>query len=1019
MKRTILSFLSLFCLVMALFAQERVTGTVKDARTGEPLVGVAIAIQGTTVGTVTGLDGSFSLDVLPQGVLIVSYMGYETQTLSVKNQKTINVLMKEDQKFLDEVVVVGYGTQKKSDLTGSISSVSSKDVKNYAVSDVSQLLTGKAAGVFVASSSGQPGANAVVRIRGLGSVNDNNPLYVVDGQPLDNLNNLNPSDIDRIEVLKDASACAIYGSRGANGVILVTTKKGQIGSTAVSLDAYVGFKSSYKALEMCNSEEFYHFMHEAYENAGQTLNPNFDKLYERGYDTNWWDEATQTGFNQNYNLSIRRGTERMKSSLSVGYLDDEGSIITTEFNRLSLRVNQEYDIIKDKVVVGANVGLAKTKYKDTSSLPRFDFIIQADPFTPVINPLVDPSTPDYEYNKYAPTEFSFNPNPVAYLNLYDRNTEAFNVYGNVFADVKLLKGFRYHFQYSFERNHSLYTNFLPVYSSVFSEYNMANKEGKYNTTTQLSKNNGIVFNQVIENQLNYDFSFDKHSFNIMLASSYEKYTSETANAFKSGGPGNDEAFHVLDSQTTGDLTTGNKAENVILSYLGRINYNYNDTYLATFSFRADGSSKFTAGNRWGCFPSFSLGWRISNENFFKNLHLEKLIDNLKLRVGWGQNGNQNISNNAALTLIGGSVDDKWYFGNGFTQGYLPKNVGNADIKWETSQQLNLGLDVALLNNHLDMSLDYYVKKTRNMLLQVPMPEFSAYPNSPWSNAGDVSNKGFEMNLNYRDAIGDFNYALGVNLSTYKTNVTYLTSDDEYYLTGTVSRTYVGGPIGRFYGYKQIGIFQNWEEINNYTKDGEKIQPNAQPGDFIFADLNNNGVIEDGDRTFIGDPNPDLIYGFNIGLNYKNFDLSLAFQGTLGNDIWNSTKSFGMASAQNALRESYTNAWRKEGDKATYPRISTVDENKNYGNPSSWFVENGSYLRLQNVQLGYNVPKNICEITKLFSSLRIYVSGQNLLTFTKYSGIDPEIGSNSPLNMGYDATRYPTSRVITLGINANF
>ena len=370
MKRTILVFLGVFCLVLTSLAQTKLSGVVKDSKTGETLSGVAIAVQGTGSGTITNADGAYSLEVEPQGTLVVSYIGYETQTIPVKGRSVINIMMAEDMNLLDEVVVVGYGTQKKSDLTGSISSVSSKDVKNYAVSNVSQLLTGKAAGVFVASSSGQPGENAIVRVRGLGSVNDNNPLYIVDGQPLDNLNNLNPSDIDRIEVLKDASACAIYGSRGSNGVILVTTKKGENGKTSVSLDAYIGFKSSYKALEMCNSTEFHSFMHEAYKNAGQTLDPKFDKQYERGYNTNWWNEATQTGLNQNYNLNIRKGTDKMRSSFSVGYLKDEGAIITTEFERLSLRLNQEYDIIKDLITVGANIGLAKTKSKNTSSLPR-------------------------------------------------------------------------------------------------------------------------------------------------------------------------------------------------------------------------------------------------------------------------------------------------------------------------------------------------------------------------------------------------------------------------------------------------------------------------------------------------------------------------------------------------------------------------------------------------------------------------------------------------------------------------
>ena len=505
-----------------------------------------------------------------------------------------------------------------------------------------------------------------------------------------------------------------------------------------------------------------------------------------------------------------------------------------------------------------------------------------------------------------------------------------------------------------------------------------------------------------------------------MAMTYEKNSAESINAFKRNALGNDDIYHILDAQTLGDKTSGNKITSSMLSYLGRINYVYDDRYLATVNFRADGSSRFASSNRWGYFPSVSLGWRVNNEAFFKNLDIENTISNLKVRVGWGQNGNQRIDRDAPLTLIGTNDEMQWYFGNGYAQGYVPTYVGNKDIKWETSQQTNVGLDMSFFGNSLDMSLDFYVKQTKDMLLNMPIPSFGGFPNSPFFNAGDLKNKGLELVLNYRNQIGnDFHYNVSLNMSTYKTEVTKLTSD---YLSGDVSRTYVGGPIGRFWGYKQIGIFQNQAEIDNYVdKNGTKIQPNAQPGDFKFAKLGESGVLnDDDDRTFIGDPNPDLIYGFNLGFSYRNFDISMAFQGTIGNDIWNVAKgNLASAGRQNALADAYTQAWTKDGDfGAVYPRITNSSSNNNMRS-SSFYVEDGSYLRLQNMQIGYTIPGVICQKTKLFSSCRFYVSGQNVFTLTGYSGLDPELGINSPLNMGVDATRYPSSRTFTFGVNLQF
>lgn len=1016
----------LFILILAVctnvFAQQTksISGVVYDSNTGEALIGVSVLEVGTTNGTITDFDGKYTLKVSSNKVSF-SYVGFKTEIVNVTNSGTYNVNLVSDNK-LDEVVVIGYGTQRKSDLTGALASISSKDIKNYAVSNASELLTGKAAGVFVAASSGQLGSDAVIRVRGLGTVNDNNPLYVVDGQFMDNISSLNPSDIERMEVLKDASACAIYGSRGSNGVILITTKGGVKGETTVTLDAYVGVKNSYKALNMMNSDQYYNFIMKAYENDASFQNSMKDKFtnqYQKGYNTNWWNEVTRTAFNQNYNLSIRKGTDNSRSSLSLGYVDDQGAIITTEFKRLSLKANLEYDINKF-ITVGANVNLAKIRKRDAGAIPSFDFIQKADPFTPVISPLVDPSSENYEYNKYAPTEWSYDPNPVAMLELPNRYNDIFNVFGNVFAQIKLYKGLSYRVQYSFERYHDTFKDFRPVYSSTFSEDNLANQESKYNKETQLNNNSAVTSNYQVEQRLNYNTTIGRHKLDAMVAMTYEKNSSEGINAFKRKALGNDEIYQILDAQTAGDNTSGGKETSSMLSYLGRINYVYDDRYLATVNFRADGSSRFAKRNRWGYFPSVSLGWRVSNEEFFKNLNIENTISNLKLRVGWGQNGNQRIDRDAPLTLIGTNNENQWYFGNGYSQGYVPTYVGNADIKWETSQQTNVGLDMSFFKNSLDVSMDFYVKKTSDMLLNMPIPSFGAFPNSPFFNAGDLKNTGFEIVVNYRNQIGkDFNYNVGLNMSTYKTEVTKLTSE---YLSGNTSRTYVGGPIGRFWGYKQIGIFQNQEEIDNYVdKNGTKIQPNAQPGDFKFAKLGESGELnDDDDRTFIGDPNPDLIYGFNLGFSYKNFDVSMAFQGTIGNDIWNVAKgSLASAGRQNALADAYTKAWTKDGDlDAVYPRITNSDSNNNMRG-SSFYVENGSYLRLQNMQIGYTLPSHICQKSKLFSSCRFYVSGQNIFTLTGYSGLDPELGINNPLDMGVDTTRYPSSRTFTFGVNLQF
>ena len=1001
--------------------QKSISGKVTDS-TGAPLPGVSIVVKGTTNGTITDGNGNYSLsNVSENGTLQFSFVGMKSEEVIVGDKTFIDVKLEEETIGIDEVVAIGYGTQRKSDLTGSISSISDKSFKNYAVSNVSEVLAGKAAGVMVAAPSGQPGATAVVRIRGFSTVNDNSPLYVVDGQFMDNIQSLNPADVERMEILKDASATAIYGSRGSNGVILITTKTGKKGETSVSFDAYVGVNNNYLGLKMMNSEQYYNFILDAFKNDATFQNSQkqkFTNQYNKGYNTDWWKEVSQTGLNKNYNLSIRKGTEDYRGAFSIGYLGNQGTIITTLFDRISLRLNQEYDINKN-ITIGANVGLANITSKDAGSLPTFDQIIKADPFTPVISPLVDPLSQDYEYNKYAPTEWSYNPNPVQMLQVNDRSTKQSNVFGNVFASLKLFTGLTFRSQYSFESNNRTFKLFTPVYYSTYSPDMLGNRESKYNTETRLTQNNSQTYNYIAEQRLNYLKDFGQHHINMMVASTYEKNNYESINAYKSTALGNDDVYRVLDAQTKGDQASGGRIASSMLSYLLRLNYSYADKYLATISYRADGSSRFAKDNRWGYFPSVSLGWKISQEEFFKNLGTEDWLSILKIRAGWGQNGNQRIDSNAPLTLIGTDISKQWWFGNGYSQGYVPTYTGNRGVKWETSEQTNFGLDMSFFNNSLDVTTDFYIKNTKDMLLTMPIPVFGSYPNNPFFNAGDLKNTGFELSVNYKSKIGkNFNWNVGANVSTYKTEVTSLVSE---YLTGTASRTYVGGPLGRFWGYKLLGIFQNQAEIDNYKdKNGLKYQPNAAPGDFKFAKLGEAGVINDADdRTFIGDPNPDLIFGINLGFEVSNFDFSMSLVGVLGNDIWNQAKGgYTIPGMQNSLAEIYTNSWRKEGDVTKYPRITTVQTNNNF-RASSFHVEDGSYARLQNVQLGYNLPKQFVRKSKQFSGCRLYISGQNLLTLTRYSGLDPEIGENNPLNMGVDNVRYPIYRSLIFGCNLQF
>lgn len=1002
--------------------REQITGIVTDVN-GEPIIGANVVEKGVTNGTTTDMNGKFSLLVSRRAMLEISYIGYLAKTVVVGESTVLDIKLIENTQALDEVVVVGYGTQKKRDVTGSVASVSSKDLRSLPVTNSTSLLQGRAAGVMVSADNGSPGAAVSVRIRGIGTVNNNSPLYVIDGVPVEGMSNINPLDIERMEILKDASASAIYGARAANGVVLVTTKKGQLGKPNITFETYMGSSSPWKSLRQLNAGQYYDMVKVAHQNGGTSVPTDLEKSYKQGYDTDWWKEITRSAMVQNYYLSASGGSEEVKYAFSGGYFQQDGIVKGSDYERFSFRMNSDYKLSR-YVKVGINLGITNVnKHVIPTSGQATNAVHQSrilEPLIPVRSPDMDTKDPNYEFNQYTSPTITDATNPVAVIaRNFDKRNE-FVVTGNVYADVNLYKGLVYKMNLGLDINNDNKDVFAPQYYLNPREFsNLNSVERAY------GRGNRLAF----ENTLAYDVTIaDDHVLSVLGGITAETLSSDGFSGSKQGTPSNGEYFRVLGAATENDQITGFKNHSALLSYLGRINYNYKNKYLLTASVRRDGSSRFAKGNQWGTFPSASFGWRISEEAFFKKLEAS-FIDDLKIRIGWGQIGNQNIADNAYLSLIDGSNFRRYSFGGIVLQGYSPSTIGNPDIKWETVEQTNFAVDMSLFNNKLTLSADYYIKRTKDMLLNLPIVSYSGFPNNPWSNAGTVDNRGLELQLTYRNMISDFNYEIGLNFSTIKNEVVSLGKGEPLSSGGTkmgnVTKTEVGHSIGEFYGYAMDGIFQTEDEV----KAG--YQPNARPGDVRFKDIagpkdaNGNltgpdGKIDDNDKSYIGSPIPDCMLGLNLALSYKNFDLSMFFQGVFGNEIYNAHKIFTHAPAgyYNVSEDAYLNAWKGAGTSNEQPIISTNNPNDNFRN-SSFFVENGSYLRLKNAQLGYRLPKAWTDLMRI-SSVRLYVSAQNLFTITGYKGIDPELSLSSPLGAGIDAEGvYPQSKTFMGGISVNF
>ncbi len=1015
---------------------------------GEPLIGVAVREIGTQNITITDSDGGFYLDVQQGKNLEISCVGFKTMIVAAKEGAPTNISMSIDTQALDEVVVVGYGSMQKRDLTGAISQVKGDDISDMPLRSASDAIQGKIAGVTVTANSGSPGALGDVRIRGVGTLNGNDPLYVVDGLPQSGIGWLNARDIQNIEVLKDASAQAIYGSRAANGVILITTKRGGKGenySSNIEFDANIGFQSCSKEYDMLDAEGFMEYKNRAYAAAGKELLADFATKEKRDAilnfleknggraGTNWWKAITNSpseAINQNYNLAFSGGITKLRYRSSFGYMDQKGLVKGSEYKRLNGRINVDSEV-KEWLTLSGDVNVSYEERKNIQENDSYQATVftaaSADPITPVYRDnLVD--VPDFMYdriyNSYEPSNpwskytgvlYSNKNNPVAQVDRASLNKwHGIATKIGLSGEFKILPTLTFKSSIAVDLIRNQSDGFSPKYYLDGDEYN------SYATASRSVYNTDYW---VFDNYLTYSQKFCSHSISIMAGTSAEKNRYEYIGASKQGMINNEKGQQIINAGTLNPNASGYYSINSLNSYFGRAFYSYANKYLLTMNVRYDGSSQFAKGHRWGVFPSVSGGWNFSEEKFMD--WSKNWLSQGKLRVGWGEIGNQTIPGGAYLNLYanGGYI----LFGKDNPQLTGSRSqVGNEDLKWETTRQFDAGLDLSFFSNSLTLSLDYFNKNTKDMLVQVPVPASLGFPNTPWVNAGSINNKGFEITLEYKGNANDFRYDINANISSYKNKVTNLGSDTNIPGTGvhlgyyTYTMTEVGKPIGYYYGYKTDGVFQTQEEVTSYVNNGQIVMPNAKAGDLKFIDLNKDGKLDNNDRTMIGNPHPDFTFGLTFSADYKGFDFSAFFQGSVGNDLLNILKYdlYGGVGWYNAPKDILTTFWNGAG--STNKNFAIDADSRLNREMSEWFIENGSYVRLKNLQLGYTLPSSITDKLKI-NNLRVYVAFQNLFTITGYSGLDPEIGelNGNPIYKGVDMGYYPQARTFMLGINMKF
>lgn len=982
-----------------------VTGTVTDV-SGEPIIGANIRIKGTTTGTITDIDGNFSIKAEPQSVIEVSYIGYLTQETVINNQKSIRFLLKEDTKTLDEVVVIGYGVQKKADLTGSVANINTEKLNTQSNANIGQALQGKIAGVDIVSQGGAPGSGTRIMVRGIGTLNNASPLYIVDGMYMNSIDHINPNDIASIDVLKDASSAAIYGSRAANGVIIVTTKEGSNteGKPIIDLSVNLGISTASKFLDMLDAKGWAEVTTIARQAIGKPALDMATDLANKP-DNDWQDIMFRPALMQNYNLSVKGGGKYSTYYTGLGYFNQDGIVKGTNYQRYNIQSKNDYK--RGIFSAGTNLIISFSHDKPLHQELRGGMIGTILQSVPTLEKYDDTREGGYG-GTYG--DVVNIPHPLAIIddNIMDRYNENVKIFANLYAQIELFKGLKYKLNltpdFSFER----YKNYLNKY-----DFGLAT-----NSITQLTERQRRRRNILVENLLTFDRTFGEHKISALAGYTYQDSRFRHIQAYGEGLP---QGLEEIDAATTNRSNEGNSWRSVLTSILGRVFYSYQNKYLFTATIRRDGSSKFGKNNRYGYFPSFSLGWNVAEEKFMENVHW---LDQLKLRGGYGVLGNQEIDNYQYSSTITTGIN--YPDGNGgLLQGAFPKNFANPDIKWEETAMTNVGIDFMAFNNRLSLTADYYVKNTKDILLTVPIPISSGGANDPIRNAGKIRNNGFEFNLGWMDQPNpDISYGINLIGSFNKNKVIAMGSESGSIKGGstnqniTTSETKAGYPIGGYWLISTAGYFNSQEEVDAYAKDGKKIQPAAEPGDIKFVDANNDGVINDDDRVFQGSPFPDFTFALNGNMRYKNFDLSIGLQGVLGNKIYNATRqTLEDVTKDSNFLASCLDYWTPENKNASHPRLTWDDPNRNTRAESDRYLENGSYLRLRSVQLGYTFPQTWFK--GAIQHARVYINAENLFTITSYSGYSPDVNADNANYRGFDNFIYPTNRTFMLGLNVTF
>ncbi|MEY4610643.1 MAG: hypothetical protein RL246_962 [Bacteroidota bacterium] len=1061
----------------ALAQDRKITGSVQDAK-GGGIPGVSVAVKGTTTGTTTDGNGAYSITVKSNNAeLVFSSVGYVSKTTSVANRSTINMILDEDVSQLSEVVVTGYTSQRKKDITGAVSVVSAKELTAVPAASVTQMLQGRASGVTVGNDN-SPGGGTMVRVRGFGSTNNNSPLYVIDGVPTQGtLNQINPNDIESMQVLKDASAASIYGARAANGVVIITTKRGGEGEPKINFDMYTGTQQLGKTLDLMNTKELGQYYYESEIGAGKAPGTSPSAQYRFGADgsqtiadyiypnvygalpanftytnniadpnlgrtafnitkankegTDWQREIFGPAKISSYQLGATGGSKNGKYAISGSYFDQEGILKYTGYKRYSVRANTEFK--KGAITFGENVTVA---YEERIGIPSGNnsesnpimFAIRIQPIIPVFDitggPVALGGTNTSELNGFAGprgSNLGNAPNPLArQWRERDNPVRSTRIFGNVFAEVEIIKDLKARTSLGFE-----YNNYN---QSAYFNRDIEAAEARNANSLTVSNN----FDRAVTwyNTLNYAKKIGDHDINVLIGTEAVSTYGFGFNAQRSNFAFDDLSYRYLNNGSAAGLTNAGSGATItaLFSQFGKVNYSYKDFLLADFTLRRDGSSRFSPAYRYGVFPAFSVGARISELAFMKEL---TFLNDLKVRAGWGKTGNQLIPNvYNAYTLFTPDPNNNAYdisgAGNAIASGFDIAQFGNSNGRWETNTSTNIGLDASLFNNKLDIAFDWYTRTTSDMLTQVPIPRTSGTGSIPFVNIGEVNNTGVDLNITYRDQIGQLRYSISGQISQYKNNVVKLNDDPNAQIFGfstrlpAISVTRAGLPIASFFGYVVEGVIKDDAEAAKAVQ----IPGYTRAGVFKFKDVNGDGKINASDRTIIGNPHPDFTYGLNVNLGYKNWDLTVFAQGVQGNEIFNYLKYWTDFNTfqGNRSRDMLYNSWKKQGDVAQLPRLNSNDTFSQQ--ISTYFVEDGSYMRIKNIQLTYNVPATLLKKIKL-SSMQVYVQGQNLLTLTKYKGLDPDINirnsgaDNQDIHMGIDEGAFPVAKSYNVGLRVGF